>query len=130
MLLGVFSNVAFTKHKTALTNHRARPMRVLYTGTASGKIVCAENGSILRCYRFDYRVHLQGGYRCSLPLNDTLGHLPRTKRTTKPRYDYQLLRSAHEPLARAAAVTANDRLVQKYHLLHANLRTSTAAPSD
>jgi hypothetical protein len=52
-------------------------------------------------------------------LNDTLGNLPRIKHTTKTPCDYRPLRSVHELLDRADAITANDKLVQKYHLLDA-----------
>jgi hypothetical protein len=59
-----------------------------------------------------------------MSLSDATGQLPRTKSTTKPLYDNQPLESAHERLARAAAVEANHTAVEKYNFFHARLRAS------
>jgi hypothetical protein len=59
-----------------------------------------------------------------MPLDDTLGHVPRIKSTTKALYDDQPLKRAYELMARADAVEANDMAGGKHNLVHANLGLS------
>jgi hypothetical protein len=113
----------FTEHGTVLTTYKTKPT-TSPLGQQAGNSISTKNDSAILYRRFGHRVPTGNGYRCSLPFNYTLGHLPRTKGTTKPLYNHQPLGSAHEahePVVRADAVATNDLAIEKHNPLDAIL---------